>query len=252
MSTWSNVAIAASLLVGLMLAAEVGYQLGRHTARRKEGSGGEQIGAIQGAVLGLLALLLGFSFAGAAERFLDRQSLIVEEANTIGTAYLRADLIPEPQSSRLRKALAEYVEHRLDVSAKLAEGPVPVDALARVGEFHTRMWTEARDGSLARPDVVEPVVESVNAVIEMHSQRMFVGKKKLPVPILVLLVICSLMSMGVIGFGAGLSGARSVPMAMSLALLIAAALWMTIDFDHPRVGLMRLSDAPLAELPFRR
>lgn len=257
-STAANIGIAAALLAGLAIAAEIGFRFGRRLARRKQqdkegdNGGGDQLGAVQGAVLGLLGLLLGFSFAAAASRYVEKQDLIAEEANAIGTAYLRADLLPEPHAGHLRSALSEYVEHRLAVSASLAVGPMPADAQPRVAEFHKRIWSAARDGSLARPDVVEPVIETVNEVIDLHALRMYMGKKHLPIPILALLVLCSLLAMGVIGFGHGLAQSRSLPMALSLAMLIAATLWMTIDFDHPRVGLIRLTDAPLEELPFRR
>jgi hypothetical protein len=251
MTTYSHMtelAIAAGLLLGLFAALEAGYRLGLRLASRGNAPSGGQVGAIQGAMLGLLGLLLGFSFAGAASRFIDRQDLIVREANAIGTTYLRADLLPDPFASQVRHILAEYVAHRLKASQHTATGLGPT-VEAEVAAIHTRLWQAAKDGSLARPEMTKVVLDPVNEVIDLHSTRMSAGRKHLPFVVLGLLIACSLLSMGVIGYGCGLSaGGRWPWLNGSLAILIAAALWTTIDLDHPRAGLIRLSDKPLQEL----
>jgi len=244
--------IGVGLFVALFVAVEAGYRIGRRRAAMGDGvGGGGQVGAIQGAMLGLLGLLLGFSFAGAASRFIERQELIVQEANAIGTAYLRADVIPEPHASELRQGLADYVAHRLEASKHLAKG-FPPNFGAEIAAFHARMWNAAREGVLARPAMAVAVLDPVNEVIDLHSTRMAAGRKHLPKVVLGLLIACSLLSMAVIGYGCGIGGGTRWPwLNASLAVLIAAALWTTIDLDHPRAGLIRLSDAPLEQLDLR-
>jgi hypothetical protein len=244
-----DLTIAGGLLLGLFAALEAGYRLGQHhvAATLSPPSGG-QVGAIQGAMLGLLGLLLGFSFAGAASRFVERQDLIVQEANAIGTTYLRADLLPDPFASQVRHVLAEYVAYRLDGSQHLAAGLGP-SVEARVAAFHARLWQAARDGSLARPELTKVVLDPVNEVIDLHTMRVASGRKHLPLVVLGLLIASSLLSMSVIGYGCGAStGGRWPWLNGSLAIIIAAALWTTIDLDHPRAGLIRLSDEPLQRL----
>jgi hypothetical protein len=245
----TELTITVGLLVGLMTALEAGYRFGRrHVAAKGNAPSGGQVGAIQGAMLGLLGLLLGFSFAGAASRFVERQDLIVQEANAIGTAYLRADLLPEPYASQVRRVLAEYVADRLEESQHLAAG-LGFNAEAKAAAFHSRLWQAARDGSLARPELTKVVLDPVNEVIDLHSTRTASGRKHLPLVVLELLIACSLLSMGVAGYSSGLSaGGRWPWLNGSLAILIAAALWTTIDLDHPRAGLIRLSDEPLRKL----
>ncbi|HVZ93590.1 MAG TPA: hypothetical protein VG797_03685 [Phycisphaerales bacterium] len=249
--------IGVALAVALIVALETGFRLGRRTARRnkemrgKEPPSGGQIGAVQGAVLGLLGLLLGFSFAGAASRFLERQDLIMQEANAIGTAYLRADLLDEPHSSQMKDVLREYVRHRLEASKTLAKG-LGENIPEEVALLHSRLWTAARDGALAKPSTMVAVLNPVNEVIDFHSTRVYTGKKHLPALVMGLLILCSMMAVGAIGYGCGLSGHRSLPMTLPLVILIAATLWTTIDLDHPRAGLIRLSDAPLEELDFAK
>src|SRR5689334_2396428 len=104
--------IAMGVLATLLIALEVGFRAGRRSAAEADPRALGQIGAVQGAMLGLLGLLLAFSFAAAAARFFERQDLIVSEANAIGTSYLRADLLEEPHRSALQTALQQYTTHR--------------------------------------------------------------------------------------------------------------------------------------------
>jgi hypothetical protein len=246
----NELAVAAGLLVGLYVAMEVGYRIGKAVSKSREEGRAGQVGAIQGAILGLLGLLLGFSFAGAASRFMERQDLIVQEANAIGTAYLRADLLDEAHGSAVRQVLAEYVQHRLEVSKSQALLGQPETA-KQVALFHEQLWQAARDGVRANPATMVAVLNPINEVIDLHSTRIAAGKKHLPILVLGLLIACSLLAIAVIGYGNGLAGKRSLPMTASLVILIAATLWTTIDLDHPRAGVMQLSDAPLEQLDLR-
>jgi len=235
------------LVVSLLGALEFGYRTGVRRAREEDARAASQIGAVQGALLGLLGLLLAFSFAAAGARFLERQDLITKEANAIGTAYLRADLIPDPYASSLRAALREYTSHRVEVSRHLKDSISAANS-AEVGAFHDRMWSAARDGSLAKPESMMAVVTAVNDVIDFHATRVAAGKKHLPMVVMGLLTACSVLSIGVIGYSCGTGKRRRATLTMSLAMLIAAALWITIDLDHARSGILRLSDAPLVAL----
>jgi hypothetical protein len=240
-------AIVMGLLLGLVLALDVGFRLGRRAARRGDSPDGGQVGAIQGAVLGLLGLLLAFSFSAAASRFLERQDLIVQEANAVGTAYLRADLLDAPHAARVRQVLGSYVRHRIEASKSLAQG-LAAETEKQVAEFHAQLWEAARDGALERPSTMVVVLDPINEVIDLHSTRVFAGRKHLPPLVLGLLIGCSLLAMAVIGYGCGLGNRRSAPMTMALTILITISLWTTIDLDHPRSGIIRLSDAPLEQL----
>src|SRR5687768_16874212 len=114
-----NLLIAAGLLALPLASLEIGFRAGRRAQVESGPQSAGQLGALQGAILGLLGLLLAFSFAAAASRFLEKQDLIVEEANAIGTAALRADLLNEPHRSALRAALRDYTSHRIAVSQRL-------------------------------------------------------------------------------------------------------------------------------------
>ncbi len=244
-----EVLVGVGLLGVLLVAAEVGFRAGRHGARSGAMTAPGQVGAIQGALLGLLGLLLGFSFAAAAARFLERQDLITTEANAIGTAYLRADLVPEPQRTELRSSLRDYTRRRLEISAELQRG-LTAAHLTDIDRLHARIWKATMAGVEARPAALLALVEPVNEVIDLHSTRLAAGRKHLPMLVLGLLLGCSILAMGVIGYGGGPSGSRRLLLTGALAAVIALSLWITFDLDHPRAGLMQLSDAPLKAIPF--
>jgi hypothetical protein len=248
----TELGIAIGLLFGVFAALEVGYRLGRHhLAVGGTAPSSGQIGAIQAAMLGLLGLLLGFSFAGAQSRFVDRQDLVVKEANAIGTAHRRADLLPDPDASQMRQVLAEYVAYRLKASQHIGTGLEPA-AEAEAARFHARLWQVAKDGSLTRPELAKAVLDPVNAVMDLHAARTAARRRHLPFVVLLLLISCSMLSMSVIGYGCGVNaGARWPWLNGSLAILIAAALWTTIDLDHPRAGLIHLSDESLETLDLK-
>ena len=241
--------MGVGLLAALFLALEVGYRAGRRAVAEHDTHAGPQVGAIQGAVLGLMGLLLAFSFAAAGARFLERQDLIVKEANAIGTAYLRADLLPSPHRRDLQVALQRYTEHRIAVSERL-RGEIPQPDAEEIQRQQDRIWGAAITGVNARPEVMQGVLPPINEVLDVHSERIFAGKKHVPALVMGLLIACSLLSIGVIGYGCGLGGRRRTPLTGSLAIIVAAALWITIDLDHPRAGLLRLSDEPLKMLRF--
>jgi len=242
-------ALSASLFGAVVVALEAGFRAGRSSRKTGVGDAGAQVGAIQGAVLGLLGLLLAFSFAAAGTRFMERQDQIVQEANAIGTSYLRAELLGEPQRSELRSALQAYTEHRIAASSRLMRGLEPA-ALAESESMHARIWSAARDGVAARPDLAVAILTPVNEVIDLHATRVNAARKHIPGLVLILLVSCSLLAVATIGYGCGMDDRRRLPLTLSLALLVGCALWITIDLDHPRRGLLRLSDASLQELKF--
>ena len=244
--SWEAVT-SCGLVVLMLVSLEVGFRAGLRAGAQGGAQSGGQVGAIQGATLGLLGLLLGFSFAGAASRFIERQDLIVQEANAIGTAYLRADMLDDPYRSALREQLSRYLEHRIKASERLRDGVTP-QIQAEVARFHDAIWKAASDGARAKPAAMVVVLPPVNDVIDLHTTRVAAGRKHLPALVLGLLVACSAMSIAVIGYGWGLTGRRSPVMTAVLALLIAAALWTTIDLDYTRAGLLQVSDVPLKEL----
>lgn len=205
------------------------------------------MGALQGAAIGLLGLLLGFAFSGSTSRFIERQDIIIREANAIGTAALRADLLDGAHRAAFRSALRAYTDDRVMLFNEVrdTQSSAIIERLAASQEV---MWNAAVAGVKDRPGIVMAVLPPVNEVIDLHSVRNAASFRHLPVAVMGLLIVCAAVAMGMIGYGCGLAGARQRATAGTLAILIAASLWTTIDLDHPKLGLIRISGEPLMEV----
>ncbi len=237
--------IALLLLLCLQAALECGYRMGRRS-RRRDPSDAAQSGTLQGSILGLLALLLGFSFAAASSRFTARQELVVQEANAIGTAFYRADLLPEPQRGTLRELLVEYTRARV-AWYKEFDGR-RADAEARLsGALHAQLWDTALRGLERTPQAAVLVLPALNAMYDVHSAHLAAVRRHLPGILLVVLGGCSLIGVATVGYGCGLTSRRSPAFTVSLAVLVAAVLWLVIDLDYPRAGLVRVTQDPLLD-----
>ena len=171
--------IVFGLLAAMAMALEAGFQFGHRDSLRHTESTPGQVGAIQGAALGLLGLPPRFTSAGAASRLIERQALIAHEANAIGTASLRAEMLNEPYASQARQPHSEHVQHPKHVPKQLPAGQMP-DVNTTNAELHTRMWRAASDGVRQKPAMSVVVLNSINEVIDLHSLRVYAGLKHLP------------------------------------------------------------------------
>jgi hypothetical protein len=245
-----DVSIAIGILVGLLLSLEAGFRIGRFAAAGSDPGAGAQIGAVQGALLGLLGLLLGFSFAAAGARFIERQDLIVSEANAIGTAYLRADLLDEPFPRR-----PEGRDQGLcRASSSVDCAPAKWLQRRRCRGRRSPARPDVERGDRRRPEATRNDGQRAAAVERRHRfafdppvRRM----KHLPTLVMGLLIASSMLSVGVIGYGCGTGGHRRASLTVPLAIVIGVALWVTFDLDRPRAGLIQLNDLPLQSLKLR-
>lgn len=235
--------LLAVVLLGILVGAfELGFRVGR---RRETTAEAGSLGTVQGAILGLLALLLGFSYSGAASRFLDRQLLIVQEANAIGTAALRADLLEEPHRTRLKERLRDYSLARVEMHGEF-DSPPDSPLRRKVEQLQQELFTAAADGIRSTPVLGGPVLNPVNELIDLHTTRLAAQRRHLPLPIFALLILCAAVSLAGVGYGNGPLGRRE-PLSYGLVFLVAATLWITFDLDFPRIGLIRIDQTPLVD-----
>jgi len=241
--------VVAGTVGGAFLSLWIGHRRGV-LARATAGGDSElptaHVGVVLGALLGLLGLMLGFTFAGASGRYIERQRLIVVEANALGTAWLRADLLGADGRAEARGALKDYAEHRVALA-----GTVEHDEIARIDAMLdadcARLWDAAVAGSRDASGSALLVLPVVNEVIDLHGERKAVARLQLPTAVVMLLVVAAGVTVFAIGFAEGLLGTRHRIFAISLAALIACAIWLTIDLDHPREGIMQVDASALVE-----
>ncbi|HEX5579318.1 MAG TPA: hypothetical protein VFY43_06605 [Candidatus Limnocylindria bacterium] len=235
------------LLFAFCLAAyEVGFRVGKRRQEAGETENEGPTGMIVGAILALMAFLLAIAMGMAGDRFDVRRGLVQQEANAIGTTYLRAGYLPEPASSELRELLVEYTPLRIATSDR-GELQTNID---RSVELQHEMWGIAQDVARENSsDVVALFLESLNEVIDVHSQRITAGLyARVPPTILWLLIGGVVLSLGLVGYSAGLSGKHALVIAVILILTLGTVIALVIDIDRPADGFIETSQQPLISL----
>jgi hypothetical protein len=235
-------------LVGLLLPAvllgssEIGYWAGRHVERDEDDTRMSHGQIWQAAVLALLGLLIGFSFAMAVTRFDGRRQLILDEANAIGTTYLRTRPLDEPGGEQLRALLRRYVQARVafyDAGADRAR----IDQATRESEsLQQQIWAPvvAFARADARSVTAGLLMQSTNDMIDLEAKRLAALDNHVPATVLAIIVLVAAVAMGAIGYTSGLSRRRFLFGMLGMPLLIAAVVLLVLDIDHPRLGLTRV------------
>ena len=237
--------IAMGLIAGAGAAHEIGFWLGSLT-RSADELLDRQVTLVRTSTAALVAFLVGFAFSGAASRFVDRVDIVVKEANALGTAYLRADMIPDPQRGELKAALKEYTADRAALLSR--EGRDQIEQLlAKVSGLQQRMWRSATTATQNNAPLMAVVLPPINEVIDLHSVHLVMARRHLPTPIMTLLLGTAAIGLGMVGFGNGRVGRRFSVLDAVYGAVLAIALWMTIDLDYPGIGLIRVSNLPLVE-----
>jgi hypothetical protein len=241
------VPVLLAIFVGVILVVyEAGYRLGAWAKERDPDADDGPIGLIVGSILGLMAFLLAITMGMAADRFDTRRGLVLAEANAIGTAYLRAGYLAEPASTDSRTLLTEYVPHRI---ASGDQARVAADIEVSEG-IQSELWGIAEE--VARSDgsaVVAAYIESLNEVIDLHTERVVAGiYARVPPTVLWLLIGGIFVSLGLVGYNAGRAGRRSPVIAVVLVVALGAVLWLVVDLDRPQDGLITTSQQPLIDL----
>jgi hypothetical protein len=237
-------AIPGLVLAGL---AELGFRLGLRVSQDESRKG--QIGGIQGAVLGLLGLLLGFTFAMAVSRFDARRDLVVKEANAIGTTFLRASLLPEGHAAPVEDLLRRYVELRLKYQP-LAGDPVKLaEGLRLSAGIQAQLWEHAAAASRESPTpIVATFINALNETIDTEGERLAASRNHVPGSVWLLLLFVASIGCFTSSYGAGAQGARSAFSSISLPFLIAVVITLIADVASSRRGFIGVSQQPLIDL----
>jgi hypothetical protein len=239
--------LIATITLGILLAIEAGFRLGKYRCRVAEPENPGPVGTIVGATLGLLAFMLAFTFGLVASRFEQRCQIVVEEANAIGTTFLRAGFLPEQQVANARKLLKEYVDSRLEVART---GNVE-QALSDAAELHRNLWEHAERAGQAQPtsQTVSLFIEALNETIDVHSERVLVGvRSRLPLVLWIALLLLTIFSMAGVGYHEALAKSKRSPATLALVLSFMIVLTLIIDLDRPREGLITVNQEAMATL----
>ena len=235
-----------AVLFLVLLSVEGGYRLAQYRRRRSEQETEAPVGAMVGATLGLLAFMLAFTFGYAADRFDLRRQLLLDEANAIGTTYLRAGMLPE-QREEVRKLLRDYVDTRLDAvkSNKIAEG------IRRSEQLQDQLWAQTVTLGERNPTsiVVGLFVTSLNEVIDLHAKRVTAGvRNRIPGAIWLALLAVAVLALAAVGYHAGLAGTNRSLAQVAVALTFSVVIGLIADLDRPQEGTLTVSQQALVDL----
>jgi hypothetical protein len=244
--------LTCSLFLGMLLCLEVGRRIGVRRMAKGAQETAAGAGTIEGAVFGLLGLLVAFTFSGASSRFDTRRTLIVEETNDIGTAYLRLDLLPTDARAVLQEKLRQYVDTRLAVYQKLPDMAAAKNELAKAIKLQGDIWSQAVAACQAAPtpQAALLLLPALNAMIDITTTRTMATQMHPPAIIYVMLFGLGLASALLAGYGMASAQAHSWPHMLCFAAAMAVTVYVILDLEYPRFGLIRVDafDQALVDL----
>lgn len=239
----------------LMLATtELGFRLGGKVGASTSSDTKSQISTVEAAVLGVLALLLGFTMSMAVSRFEVRKQLVLDEANALSTSCLRAQLLPAPLGPEIADLLRQYINVRVQY------GNAAGNDLARLDSLRTQtlllqkeFWRRAVLYAQQDPNAVKAglLLQSLNEAIDLEGARWMALQNHVPESVIYVNAIVSLLSILLVGYTFGVNGRRNVLSMFVLALSITLVLAVIIDLDRPRSGFIRVSQQPMIEMLHR-
>lgn len=240
-------AVYVCITLFILASSEAGFLTGRyHHLRNQDATAPTSVGPMVGGLLGMLAFVLAFTFSTASGQYTERKHDVLDEANLIGTAYLRTDLLPAQQGDEAKRLLRDYVAARLQASR---DGNWQL-ALKRSEEIHASLWTLVLSAAKENPGALSAmVVESVNAVIDMNAKRLNDAvRARIPGSIWFGLMMITMLTMGTLGLQLGFAGKRRmlgiIPIAMSFAVLAT----LIVDLNRPQGGFIKVGQQAMLDL----
>jgi hypothetical protein len=233
---------SVGLFFGIVFSYSLGCWIGKHwpsLAKKDSGS----TGMLDGAIYGLMGLLIAFTFSGAASRFDDRRVLVINEANAIGTAYLRLDLLPAAAQPPLRDLFRHYVDARLDMSRKLPDMDAITSAITEASDLQTKIWQIAvkacqDSGSVTATTLL---LTALNEMFDISTYRNTVRFELHP-PLIIFLMLLGLamISACLAGYAAAGTLRQNRVHLLAFALITAGTFYVILDLEFPRQGLIRI------------
>lgn len=259
-ATLVSAAFAALLFFGILFCMRVGWHIGR---RRLRSSGGEEaggLGIIDGAVFGLLGLLIAFTFTGAATRFEARRSLVTQHLNAVGTAWLRLDLLPEPERTVVRESFRKYTDTQIEMLRGVRGTMAGVESSAvhaginRLSGDQQEIWNALISAvkKESRLPLAQTVLPPMNEVFDLTTVRLMASLQHPPLAVYLLLAVLVLASALMAGFGMAKSSEQSVLHLAVFAVIISASVYLILDIEYPRLGLVTIDSIDQSMLDLRK
>jgi hypothetical protein len=245
MSNTETVVLSGFVVCGLigvvLLSVEFGHRLGVRQRSRSADDVPTVHPMIEASVFGLMGILIGFTFYGAGSRFDNRRDLAVKEANAIGTTYLRLDLLPAETRPGLQQDLRAYLKARLEVEEKIPDLKAVRVALDRSETLQSNLWKKvvaaARDVGPAEKSLV---LSSLNETIDITTDRTVALITHPPGAVYAMLALTVFTSSALAGYTMAASAVRDWMSTITIAVVLGVAVYVILDYEYPRIGLVRI------------
>lgn len=250
-----EILIYCVFFVSMMAATEIGFRFGRWSEAIVPEAAKDHLSTIEAAILGILALLLGFTMSMAVTRFEARRQLVVDEANAIGTSSLRTQLLPAPEGPEIASLLRQYVDVRVQYGTAEGDELARLDSLRAEGvRLQNEFWTRAVAYGQKDPNPVKAglLLQSLNQVIDLEATRWAAFNNHVPASVIYVNAIVGLLAAVVAGYALGVNGRRQIFSTCMLVLVITLVLSVIVDIDRPRSGFIRISQQPMRDLQRQR
>ncbi len=238
-----GIAVFVALFAALIVCLEAGRRAGRKafSSDRAHPAG---LGTVEAVTFGLLGLMLAFTFSGAAERLDTRRGQIVDEANAIGTAWLRLDVLPADTQPKLRDAVRRYTDSRIAVYRTFAESGVDAARAeyARSSALQQEIWTAAVAACRDVPSATVVLLPALNEMFDIATTRLAATQMHPPGIVYVVLAVISLVCGFLVGYEMGGTEVASRSHMIVLAFVLSFTFYVILDFEYPRLGFIRIDD----------
>ena len=243
--------IAGLLFLAIVLANEAGLRIGDYFQNKSDDDIKTQTTSIQGGIIGLLALILGFSFNMALTRYDDRAGAEIREANAIGTALLRIDLLPDGYAVKAHRLMDDYIRLRLKINhTDLTDNKIRRQLNRQTSALQQQIWDTGLAAAEQAPNPVRTgyFIQALNEVIDAQGARNDVLSRHIPPAIYYLLFLIFIATSALIGYSSGLGRRTSRTPALILGLLISLMIFIIIDLDRPRRGVIEVKQDSMEAL----
>jgi hypothetical protein len=242
--------LEAVVIASMLGVSEMAFRRARRREHRDDAFRSE-LDIARAVTFGILGVLVAFTVAMAQDRFLERRQLILDEANAIGTTYLRSKYLAPPHDAELTPLFRRYVEHRLAFYEAGGDVDATNRATAASDSLQNEIWAHTVAVVREHPEhgaTSAEYVESLNAMIDLEDARVASLTAHVPPSIVVLVILVGLVSCATNGYACGVRGRRAWLSLVALPLLVAIAVCVILDLDSPRVGLVETGQIPMERL----
>jgi hypothetical protein len=246
------ICLVAVLMVVMTVTAEIGFRLGRRWHPRTDDARRGHLASVMGSLLGLLALLLSFTFAMSANRYDTRRQMVMSEANALGTLYLQSSVLPDAPRKAFKQILRQYVAFRAQAALLRhdASAKETAQAIAQAEDLQDQMLNVIKTSAELEPPAksTDAMLRGLIEAVSVYRSRVFALESRVPDSIIWLILAGSATAMAAVGLSGGLENHRGVPARVILSVLLCGTIYVVLDLDRPHEGLIKISQTPILHL----